>query len=401
MAEAYIYDALRTPRGRGKASGALYEVKPVYLLATTLKALQRRTQLPPDRIDDLIIGCVTPIDDQGFNIARAAALSAGWEQSAGGIQVNRFCTSGLEAVNLAAAKVAAGWDQLIVAGGVESMSRVPMGSDGGPLMYDPATILSSKYIPQGIAADLVATLRGFNREALDAYALRSNQRAAHAQREGYFKSSLEPIRDRSGLVILDKDEEVRPDTDIEQLRCLAPSFAELGAEGFDAMAIQRYPMIESIYHYHTAGNSCGVTDGAACVLVGDASVGHLLALPPRARIVATATAVVDATIMLTGGEMAARRALKRAGMTVSDIDLWEFNEAFAAVVLQFQSALNIEDDRLNVNGGAIAFGHPLGASGAMLVNMLLDELERRSLQTGCVVVSAGAGLAVATVFQRL
>lgn len=401
MADAYIYDALRTPRGRGRIGGALYEVKPVNLLATSLSALQRRTQLQPQQIDDIIVGCVTPIGDQGFNIARAAALRAGWDHSAGGVQINRFCTSGLEAVNMAAAKIAAGWDETIVAGGVESMSRVPMGTDGGAMMYDPETIRYSKYIPQGVAADLIATLEGISREDMDAYALRSQQRAANARSAGYFRDSIEPIRDHSGLTILREDEEVRPDTDLEQLAQLPSSFAQLGQQGFEEMAIQRYPMVETIAYRHTAGNSCGITDGAACVLLGNAATGDTLALPPRARIRATATASVDATIMLTGGEAAARLALKRAGMSVADIDLWEFNEAFAAVVLQFQRSMGIDEERLNVNGGAIAFGHPLGATGAMLVNILIDELERRQLQTGCVVVSAGAGLAAATILERL
>lgn len=397
---AYIYDILRTPRGRGKADGALHEVKPVFLLATALRALQARTAFRPEQIDDIIMGCVSPLEDQGSNIARTAALYLGWDYANGGLQINRHCTSGLEAINLAAAKVAAGWDELIISGGVESMSRVPMGSDGGPLLYDPATILQSHHIPQGVAADLVATLEGISREDADAFALRSQERAYHAWQEGYFAASIEPIRDRNDLVILATDEAVRPQTTAEALAALPAAFAELGAAGFDGMALHRYPLVEHIQHIHTAGNSCGITDGAAVALIGSRAAGERLGRAPRARIVATATATVDPTIMLTAGELACRRALERAGWTSESVDLWEFNEAFAAVALQFQRVMHISADRLNVNGGAIAFGHPLGATGTMLVNILLDEMERRDLPRGAVVVCAGTGLGVATLIER-
>jgi acetyl-CoA C-acetyltransferase len=401
MPDVFIYDTLRTPRGSGKTSGSLYEVKPVHLLEVALLALQKRHHFDPAAIDDVIIGCVTPIGDQGFNIARTALLEAGMAAANGGMQINRYCTSGLEAVNLAAAKIAAGWEALTIAGGTESMSRVPMGSDGGPLLNDPGVFMPQNYLPQGVAADLIATMEGFSRAELDAFALRSHQRAAHAQDNGYFQASIIPICDASGLPILTSDELVRPTTSTEQLARLRPAFAHVGDQGFAAMALHRYPEVEKVQYLHTAGNSSALADGAALVLLGNARKGEELGLRPRARILGCATASVDPTIMLTGPQVAARRALQRCGLEVGDIDLWECNEAFAAVGLKFQRDLNLADDCFNVNGGAIALGHPLGATGAMLLGTLLDELERKNLKTGLVTLCAGAGLAVATIIERV
>jgi len=401
MKDVFIYDALRTPRAHGKARGALYEVKPVHLLEVALRALQRRHQFQATDVDDLIIGCVTPIGDQGFNIARTALLEAGMSAANGGMQINRYCTSGLEAVNLAAAKIAAGWEEISIAGGTESMSRGPMGSDGGPLLNDPGVFMTQNYLPQGVAADLIATMEGFQREELDAYAVQSHQRAAAAQAAGYFQSSIVPICDANGLPILKQDETIRPETNLEQLGRLKPSFARLGDQGFAAMALHRYPEVEKVHYLHTPGNSCSLADGAALVLLGNEEKGKALGLKPRARILSCATVSVDPTIMLTGPSLAAEKALKISKLKAKDIDLWECNEAFAAVPLKFQRDLNLPDDRLNVNGGAIALGHPLGATGAMLLGTLLDELERRDLQTGLVTLCAGAGLAVATIIQRV
>jgi acetyl-CoA C-acetyltransferase len=401
MSEAYIYDALRTPRGKGKSSGALYEVKPVDLLSATLKALQDRHPVEPEQLDDTIIGCVTPIDDQGYNIAQAALLHNGWEGSGGSMQINRYCASGLEAVNLAAMKIRSGWGHLVLAGGIESMSRTPMGSDGGALLFDPEVMSRAHYLPQGIAADLIATLEGFSRAILDEYAYQSQQRARHAIEEGYFSKSLIPIYDKNGLLILDHDEAVRPDVNLEKLGQLLPAFETLGQMGFDAMALERFPVLDAVRHCHTAGNSSGIVDGAALVLVGSEEAGKAAGLKPRARIKAAATVSVDPTLMLTGPAPAARKALKLAGKSVKDIDLWECNEAFAAVVLKFQQELKIPDSKLNVNGGAIAMGHPLGATGAMLLGTLLDELERQDKQTGCVTLCAGGGIGIATIIERL
>lgn len=401
MSEAYIYDALRTPRGKGKSSGALYEVKPVDLLSATLKALQDRHPVEPEQLDDTIIGCVTPIDDQGYNIAQAALLHNGWEGSGGSMQINRYCASGLEAVNLAAMKIRSGWGHLVLAGGIESMSRTPMGSDGGALLFDPEVMSRAHYLPQGIAADLIATLEGFSRAILDEYAYQSQQRARHAIEEGYFSKSLVPIYDKNGLLILDHDEAVRPDVNLEKLGQLLPAFDTLGQMGFDAMALERFPVLDTVRHSHTAGNSSCIVDGAALVLVGSEEAGKAAGLKPRARIKAAATVSVDPTLMLTGPAPAARKALKLAGKSVKDIDLWECNEAFAAVVLKFQQELKIPDSKLNVNGGAIAMGHPLGATGAMLLGTLLDELERQDKQTGCVTLCAGGGMGIATIIERL
>lgn len=401
MKDAYIFDAIRTPRGRGKTSGALYEVKPVELLSTALNALTDRLTLDTRGVDDVVIGCVTPIDDQGYNIAKAALLYAGWPHRVGGMQINRYCASGLEAVNLAAMKIRSGWESLVVAGGIESMSRVPIGADGGALLYDPELISKTDFIPQGISADLIATISGFDRELLDRYALRSQERARTAEENGYFREAIIPIRDNNGLTILEKDEHPRPHTTLEALSVLPPAFAKMGASGFDEMAMHKYPEVEQIHHVHTAGNSSGIVDGAAVVLVGSREKGEALGLKPRARILSVANVGVEPTIMLTGPAPAAKKALETAGLQRADIDLWECNEAFASVVLKFQQDMDITLDRLNVNGGAIAFGHPLGATGAMLLGTLLDELERRDLQTGLVTLCVGGGMGVATIIERV
>jgi len=401
MGSAFIYDAIRTPRGKGRKDGALHEVKPVDLLAGTLAALQRRHGFDTARVDDVVMGCVTPVGEQGACIARTAALKAGWDFRAAGVQVNRFCASGLEAVNLAAQKVASGWEDLVVAGGVESMSRVPLGSDGGAWAQDPATSLATAFVPQGIGADLIATLEGFTRDDVDAYALASQQPAAAAQGEGRYDRSVVPVTDAIGLTILERDEFIKPRTTLEGLAALKPSFADLGALGFDAVAIGRYPQVERIEHVHTAGNSSGIVDGAAAVLIGSEAMARELKLDPRARIVATALSGADPTIMLTGPMPATRKALAKAGLAIGDIDLFEVNEAFAAVPMRFMKELGVPHDKVNVNGGAIALGHPLGATGAMLLGTLLDELERRKLRRGLVTLCVGGGMGIATIVERL
>lgn len=401
MTDAYIFDALRTPRGKGKSNGALYEVKPIHLLAILLQALQQRNQLTTAEVDDLLLGCVTPVGDQGFNIAKTALLYAGWSHQVSGLQLNRYCASGLEAVNTAAMKLRAGWADLIVAGGVESMSRVPIGSDGGQLLFDPEVIESTNTIPQGIAADLIATVENFTRLDVDAYALQSQQRTANAWENGYFNKAIIPIYDQNGLPILEKDETFRSDATLESLGKLPSAFANVGAIGFDEVALKRYPEVEFIHHVHTAGNSSGIVDGAALVLLASKEKGEALGLKPRARIVSIANVGTEPTIMLTGPAPATQKALKVAGMTSKNIDLWECNEAFAAVPLKFQRDLDIDPERLNVNGGAIAMGHPLGATGAMLLGTLLDELERRDLTTGLVTLCAGGGMGIATIIERV
>ena len=401
MNEAYIFDAVRTPRGKGKREGALYQVKPIHLLAATFNAIKERNQLNTKEVDDAVIGCVTPINDQGANIAKAGLLYAGWDDGVGGMQINRFCASGLEAVNLAAMKVRSGWEDLVVAGGIESMSRVPLESDGGPLMFDPEVQNKVGYIPQGVAADLIATMEGFDRERVDRYALQSYQRASFAYENAYFEKSIIPIHDKNGLVLLDKDEELRPDTNLEKLSKLAPAFAEVGSWGYDTMALNKYPVVERIEHVHTAGNSSGVVDGASLVLVGNKEKGKALGLTPRARILSIGALSTEPTIMLQGPTPAALKALKRAGMTSKDIELWEMNEAFAAAVLKFQQDMDISDDILNVNGGAIAMGHPMGATGAMLIGTLLDEMERRDLSVGLVTMCVASGMGVATILERI
>lgn len=399
--EAYIYDAIRTPRGRGKQSGSLYEVKPVDLLTTLFTELARRSDLDTAEVDDVVLGCVTPIGDQGGDIPRTAVLNADWDVSVPGMQINRFCSSGLETVNLAAMKVRSGWEDLVVAGGIESMSRVPMGSDGGALAFDPAVSGKVKFVPQGIGADLIATLEGFSRQDVDEFACISQQRAAWAREHRHFKS-LVPVKDQNGLTILDQDEHIRPDTTMEGLAQLRPAFQMMGEMGFDALAMQKYPQVERINHVHTAGNSSGIVDGAALVLVGSKAKGEALGLKPRARIVAAALVGTDPTIMLVGPGPASKKALKKAGMSIQDIDLLEVNEAFAAVVLRFLRDVGLDGtDNVNVNGGAIALGHPLGATGAILLGTALDELERRDKETALITLCIGGGMGIATIIERI
>jgi acetyl-CoA C-acetyltransferase len=400
--EALIYEAIRTPRGKQK-NGSLNEVKPLSLVVGLIEELRRRhPDLDEGLISDVILGCVSPVGDQGGDIARTAVIAAGMPDTVGGVQLNRFCASGLEAVNTAAQKVRSGWDDLVLAGGVESMSRVPMGSDGGAMMADPATSYDAYIVPQGIGADLIATIEGFSREDVDAYALRSQELAAAAWSGGYFAKSVVPVRDQNGLLILDHDEHMRPDTTMEGLAKLKPAFEGLAAmAGFDDVALQKYHWVEKINHVHTGGNSSGIVDGAALVLIGNEKAGASQGLTPRARIVATATTGADPTIMLTGPTPATRKVLDRAGLTVDDIDLFELNEAFASVVLKFQKDLNIPDEKLNVNGGAIAMGHPLGATGAMILGTMVDELERRGAQRALVTLCIGGGMGVATIIERV
>ena len=401
MPEAYIFDAIRTPRGKGKPDGALHEVKPVTLLTGLLHELRQRHTLDTELVEDVVLGCVTPIGDQGGDIAKTAALAAGWDWRVAGMQINRFCASGLEAVNLAAMKVRSGWEELVVAGGVESMSRVPIGSDGGAIFQDPATSLAIGFVPQGIGADLIATLGGFSRTDLDQFACESQRKAAHARASGYFAKSIVPVRDQNGLTILAQDEFIKPQTTLAGLGQLRASFAEVGALGFDAVALQKYPQVERIAHGHTAGNSSGIVDGAALALVGSESAGRALGLTPRARVLAGALTGAEPTIMLTGPAPAARKALAKAGLSFEQIDLFEVNEAFAAVVLHFQRETGVPWEKINVNGGAIALGHPLGATGAMLLGTLLDELERRELRYGLATLCVGGGMGIATVIERM
>jgi acetyl-CoA C-acetyltransferase len=403
MPEAYIFDAIRTPRGRGKkGGGALYEVAPIDLVAGLMHALEERNGLDTSQVDDVVLGCVTPVGDQGANIAKTAALYAGWNHDLAGMQINRFCASGLETVNNAAMKVRSGWEHLVVAGGVESMSRVPMGSDGGPMALDPKVNLAIDFVPQGVGADLIATLEGFSREDVDSFAVLSQQRAAAAEAEGRFNKSRIPVRDRNGLLVLDREEHIRPGTTLESLGSLGPSFAMMGEMGFDAVAMQKYPQVEKINHVHTAGNSSGIVDGAALVLVGSEEKGRELGLKPRAKIRAAALVGTEPTIMLVGPGPASKKALKLAGMTINDIDLVEINEAFAAVVLRLMRDLGLNDfDKVNVNGGAIAMGHPLGATGAMILGTALDELERTDKQTALITLCVGGGMGIATIIERV
>ncbi|GAA0448115.1 acetyl-CoA C-acetyltransferase [Streptomyces sp. NPDC046215] len=401
--EAYVYDAIRTPRGRGKANGALHGTKPVDLVVGLIHELRRRFPgLDPAAVDDIVLGVVSPLGDQGSDIARIAAVAAGLPDSVAGVQENRFCASGLEAVNLAAAKVRSGWEDLVLAGGVESMSRVPMGSDGGAWYADPMTNFETGFIPQGVGADLIATLGGFTRRDVDTFAARSQELAATAQKEGRFDRSVVPVLDRNGLVVLDRDEHLRPGTTVETLAGLAPSFAAVGdAGGFDAVALQKYHWVEKIDHVHHAGNSSGIVDGAALVAIGNRETGERYGLTPRARIVSAAVSGSEPTIMLTGPAPATRKALAKAGLTIDDIDLIEVNEAFAAVVLRFAEEMGTGLEKINVNGGAIALGHPLGATGAMLLGTLLDELERQDKRYGLITLCVGGGMGVATVIERL
>ncbi|ATE56610.1 acetyl-CoA C-acetyltransferase [Actinosynnema pretiosum] len=400
MTDALIFDAVRTPRGRGKR-GSLHSVKPISLVSGVLSALAARNDLDTSAVDDVLLGVVSPVGEQGGDIARTAVLAAGWDVRPAGVQLNRFCASGLEAVNLAAAKVASGFEDLVVAGGVESMSRVPMGSDGGAWMADPETSAATRFVPQGVSADLIATLEGFSREDVDAFAVRSHQRAVLARDKGWFERSLVPVVDRNGTVVLDHDEAIRPETSLEGLAGLKPSFQFHGDLGYDLVAIDRYPQVERISHVHTPGNSSQIVDGAAAVLLGSERVGRELGLTPRARVLAASVVGTEPTIMLTGPAPAARKALDRAGLTVEDIDLFEVNEAFSSVVLRFQRELGVPDEKVNVNGGAIALGHPLGATGAMILGTLLDELERRDLRRGLATLCVGGGMGIATIIERV
>jgi len=401
MTEAYVFDALRTPRGKGKKDGTLHEVKPIDLLVGLLTELQARHRFDTAAVDDVVMGIVSPVGEQGSVLPKVAALKAGWDFRCAGVQVNRFCASGLEAVNLAAQKVRSGWEDLVVAGGVESMSRVPIGSDGGAWAQDPATNSETLFVPQGIGADLIATLDGYTRADVDAFALESQRRATAARAAGYFKNSVVPVRDFIGQTILAEDEFIKPKTTLEGLGALKASFEQLGGMGFDAVALQRYPQVERIHHVHHAGNSSGIVDGAAAVLIGNEVAAKAHGLTPRARIVATALSGADPTIMLTGPVPAAQKALARAGMTIDQIDLFEVNEAFAAVPMRFMRELGVPHDKVNVNGGAIAMGHQLGATGAMILGTLIDELHRRGQRYGLATLCVGGGMGIATIVERI
>ncbi|NNH77745.1 acetyl-CoA C-acetyltransferase [Acinetobacter sp. ANC 5380] len=399
MSEAYIIDAIRTPRGKGKKDGSLHQVKPITLLTTLLNELKDRHQLDTSKVDDIVLGCVTPIGDQGADIAKTAAIAAGWDNDVAGVQINRFCASGLEAVNMAAMKVRSGWEDIVVAGGVESMSRVPMGSDGGPWALDPETNMACDFIPQGIGADLIATIDGYTRSDVDTFAENSQKKAAAAQAAGYFNKSIVPVKDKAGVTILAQDEFIKPTTTAEGLAKLNPSFAMMGQMGFDAIALQKYPEVGQINHVHHAGNSSGIVDGAAVVLIASEKAVQEQGLKPRAKVLATALVGSDPTIMLTGPVPAARKALEKAGLTIDDIDLFEVNEAFAAVVMRFITELKVDPAKVNVNGGAIALGHPLGATGAMILGTLLDELERQGKKRGLATLCVGGGMGIATIIE--
>ncbi|CAB4927623.1 unannotated protein [freshwater metagenome] len=401
--DALVFDAIRTPRGRGKSNGSLHATKPVDLVVGLMhEMLGRNVDLDPSRVDDVVLGCVTPVGDQGADVAKTAAIKAGLPDTVAGVQLNRFCASGLEAVNIAAQKVASGWEDLVFAGGVESMSRVPMGSDGGAWAMDPETAYDTSFIPQGVSADLIATIEGFSREDVDAFAVRSQQLAARAQAEGRFAGSVVPVIDISGQVVLDHDEFIRPDSTVESLGGLKPSFATMGElGGFDAVALQKYHWVEEIHHVHTPGNSSGIVDGAALVTIGNEATGNALGLTPRARILSTALSGADPTIMLTGPAPASRKALAKAGITVDDLDLVEINEAFAAVVLRFVKDMGLDMEKVNVNGGAIAMGHPLGATGAMILGTLIDELHRTGGRYGLATLCVGGGMGIATVVEAI
>lgn len=401
MSEAYIFDAIRTPRGKGKKDGSLHEVKPITLLTTLMHALEQRNNLDTSKVEDVVLGCVTPIADQGGDIAKTAAIAAGWSDNVSGVQINRFCASGLEAVNLAAMKIRSGWEDLVVAGGVESMSRITMGSDGGPWALDPETNLKAGFVPQGVGADLIATLDGYSRNDVDEFAANSQAKAAAAQKAGHFDKSIVPVKDAAGVTILDKDEFIREGTTAASLQKLSASFEMMGNMGFDAVALQKYPEAQKINHVHHAGNSSGIVDGAALVLIGSEKAAKEYNLKPRAKIIATALVGTDPTIMLTGPAPAARKALEKAGLTIDDIDLFEVNEAFAAVVMRFINELNVPAEKVNVNGGAIAMGHPLGATGAMILGTLLDELERQDKKRGLATLCVGGGMGIATIIERV
>ncbi|GAA0684516.1 acetyl-CoA C-acetyltransferase [Marinobacterium maritimum] len=398
---AYIYEAVRTPRSKGKQDGSLHEVKPVELGAGLLREIQSRHDLDTSYVDDVVMGCVTPVGEQGSDIAKAIVMHAGWDESIAGMQLDRFCASGLEAVNTAAQKIMSGWDQLLVAGGVECMSRVPMGSNGGAMFQDPAFIMSQHSVPQGIGADLIATMEGWSRADVDAFALESQRRAAHARDNGYFDRSVVPVRDLNGIAIIERDDFIKPDTTLEALGNLRASFEKLGAMGMDEMLLAKYPQVEHINHVHTPGNSSGIVDGASAVLIGSEQAGKDLGLKPRGRIVAGAVLATDPSIMLIGPGPAAEKCLKTAGLSISDIDLWEINEAFASVALRYMRDLDIDPSVTNVNGGAIAMGHPLGATGGMLISTMLDELERRNLKRAMISLCVGGGIGISTIIERL
>ncbi|MAZ89996.1 MAG: acetyl-CoA acetyltransferase [Cellvibrionaceae bacterium] len=398
---AYIYDAVRTPRSKGKADGKLHEVKPIDLGAGLLRTISERHQLDTSYVDDVVMGCVTPIGEQGSDIAKMIVQNADWDESVAGVQLDRFCASGLEAVNIAAQKIASGWEELVVAGGVESMSRVAMGSNGGVMGGDASFSLNTGFVPQGLGADAIAMLDGYSREDVDNIAVISQQRAHHANQNGYFERSVIPVTDKNGLTIIAKDDFIKPDTSLEVLAQLKPSFTALGKAGFNDILIQKYNHLSQIDHVHTPGNSSGIVDGASAVLIGSEKAGKDLQLTPRGRIVATAVLASDPTIMLAGPGPAAKKCLAKAGLSANDIDLWEINEAFASVVLRYMKDLDLDIEHTNVNGGSIAMGHPLGATGGMLVSIMLDELERRNLKRAMLSLCVGGGMGISTIIERL
>ena len=398
---AFIYDAVRTPRAKGKMGSPLSQVKPVDLLAGLLNGLRDRHNLDTALVDDVVMGCVMPVGEQGACVAKTAAMKAGWDESVAGVQLDRFCASGLEAVNLAAMKIASGWEELVVAGGVESMSRVPMGSNGGAWGEDPQTAFDTAFVPQGIGADLIATMEGFSRADLDGFAARSQEYAARAREAGYFDRSVLPVKDVNGMTILEKDDFIKPGTTVESLSKLRPSFEMLGGLGFDDIALSKYPQVAKINHVHHAGSSSGIVDGASAVLIGSKAAGEKIGLKARGRVVATAVTGTEPTIMLTGPAPATWKVLEKAGMKIEDIDLFEINEAFASVAMRFQKDTQAPWEKINVNGGAIAMGHPLGATGGMLVGTILDELERRDQRFGLITLCVGGGMGIATIIERL
>lgn len=398
---AYIYDAIRTPRGKGKANGGLHQATPIWLVRTLLNSIQQRNDLDTSLVDDVVLGCVTPIGEQGADIARIAVIDAGWHETVAGVTLSRFCASGLESINLAASKIMSGMEDMVVAGGVESMSRVQMGSDGGAWYVDPRVNTSTQFVPQGVGADTIATLEGFNRQEVDAFAAESHRRAATAWQRGYYDNAVVPVYDLNGRLLLDKDETIRPDTTVETLAGLKPSFATLGKMGFDSVLLDKYTSIERINHVHHAGNSSGIVDGSALCLLGSKSAGQKAGLRPRAKVIMASVIGSEPSIMLTGPTPSCQKALKKAGMTAADIDLWEINEAFAAVPMKTAKDLGISLDKVNVNGGAIAMGHPLGATGAMLLTTVLEELERRDLRTAMITLCVGGGMGIATIIERV
>lgn len=399
--DVFIYDAVRTPRGKGRADGSLNEVKPVELAATVLEAVRDRNGVDTTLVDDVLLGCVAPVGEQGGDIAVTAAMRAGYDETVGGVQLNRFCGSGLDAVNLAAQKIASGWEDLVVAGGVESMSRVPILADGSAWAGDPETLLDTNFVPQGIGADMIATIDNYSREDVDTYAVESQKRAAKAWEANSFSRSIIPVEDDIGRVVLDRDEHMRPNATIEDMAKLKPSFAGMGEMGFDSVILDKYSDYKEINHVHHAGNSSGIVDGAAAVLIGSEAMAKHIDADPRARIVATAVTKSDPTIMLAGPAPATRKALDRASLKIDDIDLFEVNEAFASVPMRFMKEMGVSHDKVNVNGGAIAMGHPLGATGAMLIGTLVDELERRDLKRGLVTLCIGGGMGIATIVERV